>query len=72
MLVGVVSFAVLGRGGDPVAEWESEEEALGLRVEDRVLVQRGLVDLGTIPGRGTACWEPGRGRRCGSGSRRET
>ena len=52
VLVGVVSFAVLGRGGDPVAEWESEEEALGLRVEDRVLVQRGLVDLGYDPGEG--------------------
>ena len=53
VLLGVVAFAVLGRGGDPVADWESEEAGLGLGVEDRVLVQRGLVDLGTIPGRGT-------------------
>ena len=41
-----------GGGGDPVADWESEEAGLGLGVEDRVLVQRGLVDLGYDPGEG--------------------
>ena len=52
VVLGVVAFAVLGRGGDPVAEWESEEVALGLGVEDRVLVQRGLLELGYDPGEG--------------------
>ena len=52
VLVGAVAFAVLGRGGDSVADWESGEAALGLGVEDRVLVQRGLVDLGYDPGEG--------------------
>ena len=50
--LGVVAFAVLGRGGDPVGDWESEEAALGLGVEDRVLVQRGLLELGYDPGEG--------------------
>ena len=50
--LGVVAFAVLGRGGDPVADWESGEAALGLGVEDRVLVQRGLLELGYDPGEG--------------------
>ena len=52
VVLGVVAFAVLGRGGDPVAEWESEEAGLGLGVEDRVLVQRGLLELGYDPGEG--------------------
>ena len=52
VVLGVVAFAVLGRGGDPVAEWESEEVALGLGVEDRVLVQRGLLEFGYAPGEG--------------------
>ena len=50
VLVGAVAFAVLGRGGDPVADWESGEAALGLGVEDRVLVQRGLLEAGFDPG----------------------
>ena len=52
VLLGVVAFAVLGRGGDPVGDWESEEAVLGLGVEDRVLVQRGLLELGYDPGEG--------------------
>ena len=52
VVLGVVAFAVLGRGGDPVADWESEEVGLGLGVEDRVLVQRGLLELGYDPGEG--------------------
>ena len=52
VLLGAVAFAVLGRGGDPAADWEYAEAALGLGVEDRVLVQRGLVDLGYDPGEG--------------------
>ena len=50
VLLGVVAFAVLGRGGDPVADWESGEAALGLGVEDRILVQRGLLEAGFDPG----------------------
>ena len=50
VLVGAVAFAVLGRGGDPVGDWESEEAALVLGVEDRVLVQRGLLEAGFDPG----------------------
>ena len=50
VLVGAVAFAVLGRGGDSVADWTSGEAALGLGVEDRVLVQRGLLEAGFDPG----------------------
>ena len=50
VLLGAVAFAVLGRGGDPAADWESAEVTLGLGVEDRVLVQRGLLESGYDPG----------------------
>ena len=50
VLLGVVAFAVLGRGGDSVADWESGEAELGLGVEDRILVQRGLLEAGYDPG----------------------
>ena len=50
VLLGVAAFAVLGRGGDPVADWESGEAALELGLEDRVLVQRGLLESGYDPG----------------------
>ena len=45
-----MAFAVLGRGGDSVADWASGEVELVLGVEDRVLVQRGLLEAGFDPG----------------------
>ena len=50
VLLGAVALAVLGRREDPATNWASEEEALRLGVEDRVLVQRGLLESGYDPG----------------------
>ena len=71
--LGVVAFAVLGRGGDPVADWESGEAALVTWCGGPDSGSAGVAGTwGTIPGRGTGWWGRGHVGRCGSGRRHET
>ena len=51
VLLGAVAFAVLGRSGESAVDWKLAETALGLGVQDVVLVQRGLLESGYDPGR---------------------
>ena len=50
-IIGAALAVWVGLGaGDPAAVWMEAEQALGLGVEDRMLVQRGLLELGYDPG----------------------
>ena len=74
MAIAVAALALwLGRGGgDPASAWIEAEQALGLGVEERMLVQRGLRALDHDPGEGDGllgggtraalrAWQTGRG-----------
>ena len=49
-IVLLVALPNLGCSGDPAAVWIEAERALGLGVDERILVQRGLLELGHDPG----------------------